>query len=135
MIRSVLRLHPERVDVHRDLVTLASAARDRDVDLSISIVEDIPADAQMTTREAAHALIQRARPGSHARASITRTDSGCVFRLVVHIEPTGLVDLPAAAEVVDEVEGLVALEEPCRSPASSQPAFQPDADAQRSTHV
>lgn len=135
MIRSVLRLHPERVHVHRDLVTLASAARDRDVDLSISIVEDIPADAQMTTREAARALIQRARPGSQARASITRTGHGCVFRLVVHIEPSGLVDLPVAAEVVDEVEGLVALEEPCRSPASAQSAFQPDADAQRSTHV
>lgn len=135
MIRSVLRLHPERVHVHRDLVALASAARDRDIDLSISLVDDIPAAAQLTTRDAARALIQRARPGSQARASITRTDHGCVFRLVVQIESPGLVDLPAASEVVDEAEGLVALEEPCGSSGSVPPALQPDADAQRSTHV
>lgn len=133
MIRSVLRLHPERVRVHRDLVALASAARDCDVDLSISIVEDIPVDAQMTTLEAARTLIQRARPGSQARASITRTDQGCVFRLVVHIEPSGLVDLPASAEVVDE--GLVSIEETCASPSEVPSTFQPDANAQRSTHV
>lgn len=133
MIRSVLRLHPERVRVHRDLVALASAARDCDVDLSISIVEDIPVDAQMTTLEAARTLIQRARPGSQARASITRTDQGCVFRLVVHIEPSGLVDLPASAEVVDE--GLVSIEETCASHSEVPSTFQPDANAQRSTHV
>lgn len=135
MIRSVLQLHPERVHVHRDLVALASTARDRDVDLSISLVEDIPGTAQLTTLEAARELIQRARSGSHARASITRTDHGCVFRLVVHIESPGLVDLPAASEVVDEMEGLVALEEPCGSPGNVPPALQSGADAQRSTHV
>lgn len=135
MIRSVLRLHPEHVRVHRDLVMLASTARDCDVDLSISILEDVPSDAQMTVREVARSLIQRARPGSQARASITRTDQGCVFRLVVHIDTQGSLDIPPGAEVLDEVEGLVALEEVCRSPESGIPASHVGPHARRSTHV
>ena len=114
MIRSVLRLHPEVVPTHRDLVLLATTARDCDVDLSIAIVDDIPQGAALTTLEDARGLIRQARPLSQARASITRDNHGCTFRLVVQIGAQGLRSLPSSAEVLDEMAGLVVIEEACR---------------------
>ncbi len=131
MIRSVLRLHPEAVTSHRDLVALAATARDCDVDLSIAIVEDIPKDAALTTLEDARFLIRQARPHSQARASITRDTGGCTFRLVVQIGPEGLRSLPAPAEVLDEAEGLVIIEEECRSVPNVVATSVSGQDAQR----
>lgn len=131
MIRSVLRLQPDEIRVHRDLVTLAIEARDRGVDLGISVVDGIPADAPLTTLAAARTLIGRARPESQARASVSRTEHGCVFRLVVNIDPRDLSQLPSPAEVLDEQQGVVSLEEACLPDSTSLTG----SDAQRSAHV
>lgn len=140
MIRSVLRLQPEEVRVHRDLVTLAVDARDRGVDLTISVVDGIPRDAVLSTLEVARSLIHRARPESQARASVSRTDQGCVFRLVVHIDELDLTYLPAPAEVLDEEQGLVSIEETClplgATPSDDQAStFLHGVTTQGSAHV
>ena len=131
MIRSVLRLQPEEIRVHRDLVTLAVDARDRGVDLGISVVDGIPADAPLATLAAARTLIGRARPESQARASVSRTEHGCLFRLVVNIDTRDLSQLPSPAEVLDDEQGVVSLEETCLPDSTSLTGL----DTQRSADV
>jgi hypothetical protein len=140
MIRSVLRLQPEEILVHLDLDTLAVDARDRGVDLAISVVDGIPADSRLTTLAAARTLIGRARPDSQARASVSRTEHGCVFRLVVNIDPRDLTHLPSPAEVLDDEQGVVSLEEACLPGGGPQldgtdSTSLTGLDAQRSAHV
>ena len=132
MIRSVMRLDPERVRVHRDLVRLAGVARDAGVDLSISIVDDIAPDAELRTLDDALVLLHLARPGSQARASVVCEDDACVFRLIVDVDLAQMADLPTSAEILDA--NVVSLEERCatsfRVPSTS---LVPD-DAQLSDH-
>ncbi len=132
MIRSVLHLHPESVAVHRDLVALAVAARDGDLDLSIAVVEDIPADASLACVDDALELLVHARQGSHARVSITRDEHGCVFRLVLQVSNGSLASLPDNCEVLDEDEGLVSLEERCATSRQGDSPSLVSADAPRS---
>lgn len=129
LIRSVLRLRPDEIAVHRDLVALATVARDVDVDLSISIVEDLQADAALSLQDQALSLLASARPGSQARASITRDRHACTFRLVVQIDAAQAQDLPSAAEILDATSGIVAIEETCARTSVDA------ADAPRSAHV
>ena len=131
MIRAVMRLQPEEIRVHRDLVTLAVDARDRGVDLGISVVDGIPANAPLATLAVARTLIGRARPESQARASVSRTEHGCLFRLVVNIDPSDLSQLPSPAEVLDDEQGVVSLEETCLPDSTSLTGL----DTQRSSHV
>lgn len=109
MIRSVMRLHPERVRLHRDLVLLAAAARDARVDLSISVTEDVESDATLQTLDDALGLLRASRPGSQARASVVSEDDACVFRLIVDVDVARCVHLPASAEILDA--NVVSLEE------------------------
>lgn len=113
MIRSVLLLHPDTNAVHRDLARLAAIARDRNIDLSIAAAPDVASGAGLETFPAARWLLQIADPGSSARASVTRNDGGCVFRLVAVVPVANRGNLPADAEVVDDEQGLVAIEESC----------------------
>lgn len=113
MLRSVIKLHPETIGVHRDLVALAAIARDAGVDLTISCVDDIVRDARLTTGDQAQTLLRSGREGSQARASITRDSAGCVFRLVVTLREDALADVPPGVEVLDADSGLVSLEERC----------------------
>jgi len=113
MIRSVLLLHPDTNAVHRDLARLAAIARDRNIDLSIAAAPDVASGAGLETFAAARWLLQNADPGSSARASVSRNDGGCVFRLVAVVPVANRGRLPADAEVVDEDQGLVAIEESC----------------------
>ncbi len=126
MIRSVLPLHPERIALHRDLVDIAVAARERDIDLSINIGIDLPVESALRGRDDALALMALGRTGTSARASTSRSGERCVFRLVVTIAPQDAHLLPSSAEVLDEEAGLVAYEEVCsgvhhdHAPASAQ---------------
>jgi len=117
LIRSVLRLHPERNRVHRDLVQLAVVAHEHDVDLSISATDEIPTDKGLSGLEYAVALVELAAPGSAARLSTDIQDGVCVFRLVVNVEIAGLARIPDASEVLDEDpdsgRAMVAYEESC----------------------
>lgn len=113
MIRSVLLLHPDTNAVHRDLARLAAIARDRNIDLSIAAAPDVASGTGLETFAAARWLLQIADPGTSARASVTRNDGGCVFRLVAVVPVADRGRLPADAEVVDEEQGLVAIEESC----------------------
>jgi signal transduction histidine kinase len=118
MIRSVLPLHPERIALHRDLVQLAVLARERDIDLSINAATQVPTNDGLRGLDDAEALLALGRPGTTARASTTKSGSGCVFRLVVSIDPVDTGQLPESAEVLDEGVGLVAFEEVCTDPSS-----------------
>jgi anti-sigma regulatory factor (Ser/Thr protein kinase) len=129
LIRSVLSLHPDEIVVHRDLVTLATVARGADVDLTIAVVDDLHAVMPLSTIDDAAALLAMARPGSKARASITRDRRSCTFRLVVEVDEVQAQVLPPAAEILDAKAGIVAIEEVCA------PAFVDGPDAQRSAHV
>ena len=117
MLRSVIKLHPETIGVHRDLVALAATARDAGVDLTISCVDDVagglPRDARLTSVDQARKLLRSGREGSQARASITRDSAGCVFRLVVTLHEDALADVPPGVEVLDAESSLVSLEERC----------------------
>lgn len=113
MLRSVIKLHPESIGVHRDLVSLAAAARDAGVDLTITCVEDVSGDARLTSQDVAQSLLFLARDGSQARASITRDAVGCVFRLVVQLRDDAVANVPRGVEVLDADSGLVSLEERC----------------------
>jgi len=124
LIRSVLRLHPERNRVHRDLVQLAVVAQEHDVDLSISAIDEIPTDKGLSGLESAVALVELASPGSAARVSTDIHDGVCLFRLVVSVQVADLLRLPEAAEVLDEdLDGgraMVAYEESCDLAAYTQ---------------
>lgn len=135
MIRSVLHLHPEEIGVHRDLVALASVARDVDVDLSISVVDGLSSRSRLAYIEDARMVISLAQARSQARATITRDKQGCVFRLVAEVDPAVLNSLPRSVEVLDEQTGLVSLEEACGISETSPTASVVTADAQRSAHV
>lgn len=135
LLRALMRLDPEHIAVHRDLVTLAAAARDANIDLSISVLEDLDAlnpEASLSSLPDAVALLQQAWPGSQARASIGKEPSGCMFRLVVHVPPQNLPLVSSRAELVDEAEGLVALEEHCTTAAFGNSAPTNAANAQSS---
>lgn len=134
MIRSVMKLHPESVAVHRDLVLLAATARDTGIDLSITAIDDIPDDIHLTCRTDAVALLLAAGDGSQARASVSRDQRGYVFRLVVQVAPGARPSLPASVEILDESEGLVALEERCHESGAGGAASLIPLDAQRSRH-
>lgn len=109
MIRSVMRLNPESVRFHKDLVAMATAARDAGVDLSISIVEGVPSDVSLRTLDDALQLLRVTRPGSQARASLVREDDSYVFRLIADVDLEQPAHLPASAEILDT--NVVALEQ------------------------
>ena len=139
MIRSLMPLHPERIALHRDLVHIAVAAREGDIDLSINVGSDVPVENALRGLDDALALMSLGRAGTSARASTVRSGEHCIFRLVVAVSPQDAGRLPASTEVLDEEAGLVAYEEVCTSeydkhtPASAQPSTldlhgsQPDA--------
>ena len=130
MIRSVIRLHPERIPAHRDLVMLAAAARDAGVDLSISVAHDLAPAARLAILDDALELLRAARSGSQARASLVGEDDACVFRLIVDVDLEQVAHLPASAEILDA--NVVSLEERCAIsiPSTSLAAV----NAQRSDH-
>lgn len=111
LIRSVLRLHPEFVRMHGDLIALASRARDLGVELSIASPDDVPTDRSLMARERALQLLSLAQVGSSARVLISCQSGECVFRLVVEVPGEGIEAAAAIGEVLDEDAGIVVLEE------------------------
>lgn len=111
LIRSVLRLHPERIMLHRDLVRLAVVARDVGVDLSVGATDQVPQSATLTVIHDAEALLRAAESESQARVTLSCEKTECVFRLVVAVSPERLDHIPAGTDVLDRVEGVVVLEE------------------------
>ena len=111
MIRSVLRLHPERFLLHRDLVRLAAHARDRGLELSINVPEEVVGDRALDCMERAHALIDIAQRDSTARVSVTCVEDECSFRLVAQVPSEGWVQTQQIGEIVDDQEGIVSVEE------------------------
>ena len=134
MLRSVIKLHPEAIGVHRDLVSLAATARDAGVDLTISCVEDVVGDARLTSGDQARMLLLSGREGSQARASITRDAAGCVFRLVVRLREDALASVSPEVEVLDADSGLVSLEERCAGGSIPSVASLDTGNRPRSEH-
>jgi signal transduction histidine kinase len=135
LLRALMRLDPEHIAVHRDLVALAVAARDATIDLSISVPErqgEMDPKASLALLPEALALVQRAIPDSQARASISSDPAGCIFRLVVQVPRENLPLVSPQAELLDDVQGLVALEERCASASFGDSARMDTPDAQSS---
>ena len=113
MFRSVLMLHPESNFLHRDLVKLAVIARDEGIDLTVKVDEDAQSSGALRGMTTAQRLLRAARPGSSARASVTRVADRDLFRLVVMLTSEARGRIPAGVELLDEEQGLVAYEESC----------------------
>jgi hypothetical protein len=111
MIRSVMRLHPERLPTHLDLVRLAVCARDRGVELNIVATDEVSVDRDLEASHRAQRLIGMARPGSSARATLTRHGSDVSFTFVVQVPLDRLVEVASIGEIVDDVQGIVSIEE------------------------
>jgi len=111
LIRSVLRLHPEFIRMHGDLIALASRARDLGVELSIAASVDVPGDRNLAARDRALQLLSLAQAGSSARVMVSSHSGECVFRLVVEVPSERIESAAAMGEVLDEDAGMVVIEE------------------------
>ena len=121
MLRSVMRLRPESSMVERDLLRLVVAAHDRDIDLDVVVADNVSGRDGLDTFDDVRRLLDVAVQGSSARATISDDAEGFVFRFVGHVDPTTAARVCDHCEVMDEEQGLVAIEErwhePARGPA------------------
>ena len=111
LIRSVLRMHPEFIRMHSDLIALATRARDLGVELSIAASGDVPADRNLAALDRALTLLSLAQAGSSARAMVSCQVGECVFRLVVQVPSERIEAAAAIGEVLDDDAGVVVVEE------------------------
>jgi hypothetical protein len=123
MLRSVMRLRPESSMIERDLLRLVAMAHDRDIDLDVVVADTVSARDGLDTFDDVRQLLDVAAPGSSARATISHAAQTFVFRFVGHVDPSKAAGLCDDCEVVDEEQGLVAIEERWFEPTggSSEP--------------
>ncbi len=123
MLRSVMRLRPESSMIERDLLRLVAVAHDRDINLDVVVADTVSARDGLDTFDDVRQLLDFAAQGSSARATISHDAERFVFRFVGHVDPTKAAGLCDHCEVVDEEQGLVAIEERWFEPAggSSEP--------------
>ncbi len=117
MLRSVMRLRPESSMVERDLLRLVAVAHDRDIDLDVVVADNVSARDGLDTFDDVRRLLDVAVQGSSARATISDDAEGFVFRFVGHVDPTAAARVCDHCEVMDEEQGLVAIEEHWHEPA------------------
>jgi len=117
MLRSVMRLRPESSMVERDLLRLVAVAHDRDIDLNVVVADNVSARDGLDTFDDVRRLLDVAVQGSSARATISDDAEGFVFRFVGHVDPTTAARVCDYCEVMDEEQGLVAIEERWHEPA------------------
>ena len=117
MLRSVMRLRPESSMVERDLLRLVVAAHDRDIDLDVVVADNVSGRDGLDTFDDVRRLLDVAVQGSSARATISDDAEGFVFRFVGHVDPTTAARVCDHCEVMDEGQGLVAIEERWHEPA------------------
>ena len=121
MLRSVMRLRPESSMVERDLLRLVVAAHDRDIDLDVVVADNVSGRDGLDTFDDVRRLLDVAVQGSSARATISDDAEGFVFRFVGHVDPTTAARVCDHCEVMDEEQGLVAIEERWHEPAGGSP--------------